>query len=210
MSKSELIWWLIDISSVVSHFWVMSMCYSDDNSIDGDLPVIGANSRLKILSLSGVGLTGKTSASELLQTVGDHRVLFSLIHPKQSTRMSAMVTGVIPSSLGQSGTLIDIDLSRNFLEGPIPGGLGFSTSLRVLKLQSNNLDGDVPDSLATSSYLQVLNLGANELSGFSSMWYDLNAMDASSLMVLRLANNRIEVSNDHFEESIHQKCVHWL
>lgn len=60
------------------------MCCADDNSIIGDLPVVGANSMIKVLSLSGVGLKGEIYAQKLFQ----HTLLDSNPLKEYSTRKS--------------------------------------------------------------------------------------------------------------------------
>jgi Leucine-rich repeat (LRR) protein len=74
------------------------------------------------------------------------------------------LSGEIPSSLGDLGTLHTLDLSFNQLSGEIPSSLG-STDLKHLSLQNNRLSGSFPSSFGKLDYLITIDLSSNQLSG---------------------------------------------
>ncbi|KAF2296508.1 hypothetical protein GH714_040487 [Hevea brasiliensis] len=59
--------------------------------------------------------------------------------------------GEIPDSIGQTFSLIIIDLSRNNLSGSIPSYMANCRQLQVLDVQNNNLSGEFPGSLENES-----------------------------------------------------------
>ncbi|XP_073277963.1 somatic embryogenesis receptor kinase 1-like isoform X2 [Primulina huaijiensis] len=76
-----------------------------------------------------------------------------------------IITGRIPSELGNLTSLVSLDLYLNSLIGPIPDTLGKLQKLRFLRLNNNSLTGEIPRSLTTIMTLQVLDLSNNQLTG---------------------------------------------
>jgi Leucine-rich repeat (LRR) protein len=58
-----------------------------------------------------------------------------------------------------------LDLSKNLLSGEIPSSLGNLLKLERLNLSSNQLQGEVPPSLGKLTSLHMLNLSNNHLRG---------------------------------------------
>ena len=56
---------------------------------------------------------------------------------------------------------MELDVSRNYLDGPIPLELGNLTGLKQLDLSSNRLSGSIPHELGNLSALEMLNLTFN-------------------------------------------------
>ncbi|KAI3777006.1 hypothetical protein L1987_46799 [Smallanthus sonchifolius] len=76
-----------------------------------------------------------------------------------------MLTGEIPISFNKIKDLKNLSISGNNLTGRIPSGLGKLGSLEVLELFSNALTGEIPGDLVYLKNLSVLLLNNNKLSG---------------------------------------------
>ena len=75
------------------------------------------------------------------------------------------LTGFIADDLGLLTSLVELDLSENWLSGGIPGTLGQLANLRVLRLSGNRLSGEIPAELRRLESLQTLDVGSNRLGG---------------------------------------------
>ncbi|KAG6432549.1 hypothetical protein SASPL_104129 [Salvia splendens] len=75
------------------------------------------------------------------------------------------LTGVIPSSVGNCSSLINLDLSVNSLTKSIPQEIGKLAFLQQLSLDSNFLDGQIPKEIGNCSNLHLLELFDNRLYG---------------------------------------------
>ena len=79
-------------------------------------------------------------------------------------------------------------LGNNLLSGPIPSNIGDLSSLRVLALFGNLLNGSIPSSLSKLQYSRIIDLSDNHLSG--KIPYNWN--DTKMLNILDLSKNRLE------------------
>lgn len=75
------------------------------------------------------------------------------------------VTGMVPTSFGESRNLVGLDLSRNKIQGELPMSITNLTSLNYLSLGSNNLTGHIPPALEQLHSLKILDLSSNSFSG---------------------------------------------
>ncbi len=66
--------------------------------------------------------------------------------------------GIVPAELGSLGKLTRLSLADNNLEGEIPPALGDLDSLRFLSLAINQLTGTIPPELGKLASLEVLHL----------------------------------------------------
>lgn len=73
------------------------------------------------------------------------------------------LTGEIPPSLAEVGTLRVLCLSQNNLQGEIPKAIGGLVSLEQLDLNSNNLSGSIPQEIGDLKSLTILDLSWNGL-----------------------------------------------
>ncbi|WVZ71963.1 hypothetical protein U9M48_020490 [Paspalum notatum var. saurae] len=75
------------------------------------------------------------------------------------------LTGMLPRWIGQSMSLVILDLTSNNITGPIPTSIGRLIGLQTLDLSDNHLIGNVPYEISMLSNLTVLLLDYNELDG---------------------------------------------
>ena len=97
------------------------------------------------------------------------------------------LTGFIADDLGLLTSLVELDLSENWLSGGIPGTLGQLANLRVLRLSGNRLSGEIPAELGRLEGLQTLDVGSNRLGG--EIPAELGRLE--SLETLDVRNNRL-------------------
>ncbi|KAF3774271.1 Serine/threonine-protein kinase BRI1-like 1 [Nymphaea thermarum] len=75
------------------------------------------------------------------------------------------ITGSIPGSITNCGSLVWVSMSNNRLSGPIPAGMGRLQRLSILQLGNNSLSGPIPKELGSCSNLIWLDLNDNKLTG---------------------------------------------
>ncbi|KAG7352239.1 RHS repeat-associated core domain containing protein [Nitzschia inconspicua] len=134
-------------------------------------------SNLKLLSIQGIGYTGRLPAAfgqkltnlETLiitdtQLDGNIDTSFgNLPNLKTFDLNSNRFTSVIPSELGNLQSLVSLRLDNNFMSRQIPETLGNLADLQELWLNNNLLTGGIPRSFGNLSNLQSLRLQANRL-----------------------------------------------
>ncbi|KAH7556302.1 hypothetical protein J3E72DRAFT_185534 [Bipolaris maydis] len=74
------------------------------------------------------------------------------------------LSGPIPDTLGNAGSLLEFMASGNKLFGSIPGSIGSIANLTLFDVSNNKLTGTIPETLCASKSLQVLNVTGNRLS----------------------------------------------
>ena len=81
-----------------------------------------------------------------------------------------VLSGSLPSELGDLASLTELWLSGNQVSGVLPASLGNRTNLRVLDLDDNALSGSLPTWLGGLTNLEILTLGNNQFSGVLPSW----------------------------------------
>ncbi|KAJ1396183.1 Leucine-rich repeat [Sesbania bispinosa] len=76
-----------------------------------------------------------------------------------------MLTGIIPSEIGDLQQVKALNLSHNHLSGSIPITFSNLTQIESLDLSFNNLTGEIPSQLTLLHFLSVFNVSYNNLSG---------------------------------------------
>ncbi|KAF8038887.1 hypothetical protein BT93_B1439 [Corymbia citriodora subsp. variegata] len=121
-------------------------------------------------------------------------------------------TGEIDSSICQLNSLLELDLSNNYLFGNIPPCFGNTTNLMHLDLSSNNLRGPLPRSLVKSTNLSWLYLNHNEFSDIFPQWLEAPNLQFFDLQFNKFYGrinitafalsfptlNYLSISNNHF------------
>ncbi|XP_052195978.1 receptor-like protein EIX2, partial [Diospyros lotus] len=92
--------------------------------------------------------------------------------PLWSSNVSALhlggnlFSGPIPPDIGEAmSILIDLDISRNYLNGSIPLSIGNLTALNNLAISNNRLSGVIPNIWNSMPSLYFIDLSNNSLSG---------------------------------------------
>ncbi|XP_006656407.1 tyrosine-sulfated glycopeptide receptor 1-like [Oryza brachyantha] len=96
--------------------------------------------------------------------------------------------GRISPSLGNLTGLLHLNLSHNLLDGNLPMELVFSRSIVILDVSFNRLDGSLPEPQSSSDSfpLQVLNISSNLFTGkFSSQQWEV----MKNIVALNASNN---------------------
>ncbi|XP_027181696.1 putative receptor-like protein kinase At3g47110 [Coffea eugenioides] len=75
------------------------------------------------------------------------------------------LSGIIPDSVGKLVKMQELYLSENSFTGEIPSTIGDISELQILVLEQNMLTGNIPVSLSNCSNLQGFTVSQNRLSG---------------------------------------------
>ncbi|KAJ9183029.1 hypothetical protein P3X46_006948 [Hevea brasiliensis] len=97
------------------------------------------------------------------------------------------LTGVLPTEIGNLTFLVELDLTRNYLNGTIPKSLAWLPNLRILSLLGNRLTGPIPDEIGNIATLEKMVLEDNLLVGPLPS----NLGNMRSLKELYLSSNNI-------------------
>uniref|UniRef100_A0A453D137 non-specific serine/threonine protein kinase n=2 Tax=Aegilops tauschii subsp. strangulata TaxID=200361 RepID=A0A453D137_AEGTS len=155
------------------------------NNFVGEIPSFGKLLNLEYLNLGHSmlessesqrweSLYGLTNCSNLFMLSLDNNQLQGAIPDlvgKLSTHLTSLhlsgnnLSGIVPSSLANLTSIIDLDLSNNSLTGTIEGWLGSLKKLQSLDLHGNNFVGFIPPSFGNLSELTILSLAQNEFKG---------------------------------------------
>ncbi|KAJ7958861.1 Receptor-like protein kinase [Quillaja saponaria] len=114
--------------------------------------------------------------------------IYRLKKLKTMLLMTCMIHSQIPASIGNMTSLVDLELSGNFLMGQIPAEIGLLKNLEKLELYYNyHLAGNIPEELGNLTELRDLDMSVNKLTGYipESIWR------LPKLEALQLYNNSI-------------------
>ncbi|XP_022884838.1 receptor protein-tyrosine kinase CEPR1-like [Olea europaea var. sylvestris] len=146
----------------------------------GKLPDLSPLKSLRVLDLSYNHFTGEfplsvTNLTDLeVLNFNENGGLDLWYLPENISRLTklesmilttCMLQGEIPASVGNMTSLIDLELSGNYLSGRIPKGLGRLKNLRQLELYYNKLEGEIPEELGNLTALVDLDMSVNKLKG---------------------------------------------
>ncbi|XVF57814.1 hypothetical protein PTKIN_Ptkin07bG0012600 [Pterospermum kingtungense] len=99
-----------------------------------------------------------------------------------------MISGPIPHDIGvKIPMLTDIDFSSNLLSGTLPSSIGNLSSLNTFPISDNQLSGKIPDIWNNTPYLWLIDLSNNSLSG--NIPESIGSLTA--LKFLRLSRNNL-------------------
>lgn len=153
MSSMYLTGTLPDFSPMIS-LKFLDLSY---NYFTGEFPISVTNlTNLEILNFNENG------GFNLWQLTDNFSTLAKLESMILST---CMVHGRIPASIGNMTSLVDLELSGNYLVGLVPVELGSLKNLQQLELYYNQLVGKIPDELGNLTELRDLDMSVNKLTG---------------------------------------------
>ena len=81
-------------------------------------------------------------------------------------RMEYVLSGLIPSEIGNLTQLRKLSLESNKFNGVIPREIGALKNITDLTLSSNQLSGNIPSEIGELESLEHLALNSNTLSGY--------------------------------------------
>ncbi|CAH1446372.1 unnamed protein product [Lactuca virosa] len=168
------------------------------NSLEGHIPnwLIKNNMNLEVLKLrnnlfEGISLYRNAkmnwldiSGNRMIGTILDNIQKFFPNIKYLNLSMNAL-SGVIPSSIGESSELEMLDLSGNGLSGEVPKGL-FTGTMDTLILSKNKLHGQILSGNLSWGYLQWVYLDNNHFTGKIGNY---NKERPVYLIVLDISNN---------------------
>ncbi|RXH98812.1 hypothetical protein DVH24_011137 [Malus domestica] len=128
------------------------------NSFEGPIPT----SFSQLTSLTSLRISDIYNGSSSLDFIKNLKSLTEL------KLRNALITGTIPSDIGEYQSLQTLDLSFNNLTGQLPSSLFNLSSLTSLFLGNNSLSGPLPSQ--KSDELQTIDLSYNFLSGSLPQW----------------------------------------
>ncbi|KAL2248984.1 probable LRR receptor-like serine/threonine-protein kinase IRK [Sesamum indicum] len=151
------------------------------NSLTGNLPSWVFKLGLQQVLLSDNGLSG--SIDDALASSKENSRTKLLILDISQNKLS----GEIPSTVGDLGSLQLLNMSRNSFVGTIPARIGQLKSLSILDFSENQLNGSIPSEIGLLKSLNELSLEKN------SLWGNIPTSigNCAGLISLCLAHNEI-------------------
>ncbi|KAM7271359.1 hypothetical protein ACFE04_030573 [Oxalis oulophora] len=202
-----------DIPDTFANLVKLRTVWASDNAFTGKIPdFIGTWTELVSLRFQGNAFEGPipSSFSNLTSLTqlrisdiynGSSTSIDFIKNLKNLTELSlpnALITGTVPSDIGEYKSLQTLNLGFNNLTGQIPSDLFTLTSLTNLFLGNNSLTGNLPSQKSDS--LQVIDLSYNYLSGTFPSW-------VSSALSLNLVVNNFTFDNKNISILPGLKCV---
>jgi Leucine-rich repeat (LRR) protein/preprotein translocase subunit SecG len=169
------------LSAVVSKLQNLRYLYVPFNNITGPVPVSLTNcTQLQVLDLSSNTFRGKVPAGFCSLPI--HSPLEKILLANN------LLSGTVPSELGNCKNLRAIDLSFNSLSGPIPMVIWTLPNLSDLVMWASNLTGEIPESICIDGgNLETLILNNNLISGT----IPLSIGKCTNMIWVSLASNRL-------------------
>ncbi|XP_022962130.1 receptor protein-tyrosine kinase CEPR1-like [Cucurbita moschata] len=148
--------------------------------LNGTIPDLSQMKQLRVLDLSYNSFTGDFPMSvfdlvnlEILNFNENYNLnlwklpekISGLKKLKSMVLTTCMLDGEIPRSIGNMTSLIDLELSGNFLKGEIPKEISFLKNLQQLELYYNELTGNIPEELGNLTELVDVDMSVNLLTG---------------------------------------------
>lgn len=148
--------------------------------LNGTIPDLSQMKQLRVLDLSYNSFTGDFPMSvfdlfnlEVLNFNENYNLnlwklpenISSLKKLKSMVLTTCMLDGEIPRSIGSMTSLVDLELSGNFLKGEIPKEISLLKNLKQLELYYNELTGNIPEELGNLTELVDVDMSVNLLTG---------------------------------------------
>ncbi|XP_059666249.1 probable LRR receptor-like serine/threonine-protein kinase At3g47570 isoform X1 [Cornus florida] len=168
------------IPSQIGNSTILKELYLGGNNFKGKIPQqLGNLHRLETLTIESAGLTGTIPSfvfnisslkwlslhsnnftGRLPRGMHWHLPMLEIVHLGGNE-----LYGSIPKEIGNSTSLMNLNLQKNSLTGAIPQEIGNLCDLDFFVLYSNSLKGPIPETIFNLSKLRILGLTENHLSG---------------------------------------------
>ncbi|CAN6695978.1 unnamed protein product [Malus baccata var. baccata] len=158
------------IPSSLGNLTKLGRLFLQINNLQGIIPSsLGEIQRLQNLDLSYSNLSGTGSPKVIsllsLVLINLFELVGQMISPGELDISDNMLTGELPSSVGNCESLQVLHLQGNLFKGSIPSSMAALRAIRDLDLSRNNLSGEIPQFLDGLVFLVNLNLSFNEFWG---------------------------------------------
>ncbi|KNA19097.1 hypothetical protein SOVF_064750 [Spinacia oleracea] len=127
------------------------------NLFDGDFP-------MSIMNLTNIEVVNFNENSNLNRWELPENIT-RLTRIRTLVLSTTKLQGLILPSIGNMSSLVDLELSGNYLRGWIPHELGRLKNLKSLMLYYNELTGTIPEELGNLTELTDLDMSVNKLTG---------------------------------------------
>ncbi|KAL8165967.1 hypothetical protein V2J09_007466 [Rumex salicifolius] len=147
--------------------------------LTGKLPNLSAMRSLRVMDLSynmfqgdfPISVTNLSNLEVLIFNENTHLNLWelpvgiTLLPLKVMVLTTCNLRGSIPPSIGNMTSLVDLELSGNYLMGPVPKEIGSLQNLVLLMLYYNGLTGAIPQEFGNLTQLTDLDMSVNQFTG---------------------------------------------
>jgi hypothetical protein len=168
------------------------------NRFSGSFPAsILALPSIRVVNAANNQLTGQVPTLRAAQTLNlaQNQALKQNQQTHSATSLEVLIlsgnliSGTIPSAMGDFMNMKELNLSNNRLSGTIPAALAQMQALERCLLDSNALEGAVPEDLTRLRNLRTLNLSSNALQRLPNLT-QIRALDT-----LRVERNNLSFAD---------------
>ncbi|KAM3239317.1 receptor kinase-like protein Xa21 [Capsicum annuum] len=168
------------LSREIGNSTKMQFLYLDENSFTGEIPKEISNLVEMERNLTTLSLTLNPLNGMLPAFTGNLSTSLRSFYANL-----CKIKGRIPNEVGNLSSLIELNLSENYLVGPIDTSIHNMRNLQRFYVNNNKFTGFIGDNLCKLQRLGAIYLGQNQLSGSLPNWLG----NVTSLREIHLSSN---------------------